>query len=611
MLGAQLSASGAAASSTTKKSDLQTRLEPPESHVKRVLEEAKKDLDNADLPLKFISNPVRDNVLQPVLGIASGVLPAVTSIIPFADDIAALSLSVPFNVMRFGYGVVHPDVTTSIRQDASDAMRRFTDVEVLKRKIENDPDVEKLRKSIEKDLRGAKADFLGLKGYIISNTVEILSDPDSKLSEWTEASGQLAAYVENIGLGKELRNELLINPRSDVNLRILGHAQAAWDNELSRRQRTFLDKHPKIDSLHEIAKLMRYSTAAFGQQMMEAEHAIDDDRQRAPVKKSGGLVGSEELKGKVCEHIGIPTSYITYFAMGPGGSMQLLRHFISIDDDLEAVVLAIRGTGSFSGWVIDFQGMGRAFCDGVAHKGMADMADAILANSKGEILRALKSKPSYRLLITGESLGGGVSPLVNLLCHLDKDISKFSIKAHPFAGPPVYFQTAPNAKVEKAIENCTAYIHRDDIVAHCSVSAVQRLVAKLQALDKITRKMSVFDRRLIAAGRKPPTEALANAALTGDSNLPLLEGAPELYMPASSIVWFCPETDSDKEHDYNVMVCDAKKVAALGLPVTINMISDHPPYVYESILNKVELTGWEIISPPKFKEIGGSVATFA
>lgn len=129
--------------------------------------------------------------------------------------------------------------------------------------------------------------------------------------------------------------------------------------------------------------------------------------------------------------------------------MKLLRHFIAIDDDLQAVVLVIRGTQSHSGWNIDAQGMSMPFCHGVAHAGIGTMAHALMAHSKGEIPKALEERPNYRLVITGHSLGSGMACLVNILCHSDNDIGERNIECHAFGGPPVYLKGEDDVNVWK------------------------------------------------------------------------------------------------------------------------------------------------------------------
>jgi hypothetical protein len=218
--------------------------------------------------------------------------------------------------------------------------------------------------------RAQKVDIIGWRGYFIATTVELLSDPMARLSEWKHATENLSAFLEETGLGEEYRIAKA-SPRYDNNLRIIGNIQSVYSSSIERRNMAAMQIESgealPPTSLAEVAKLMRYSTAAFGKDTMEAQEVFSGkevslfDSDALPVDDKLNLnedalqLGSQSLKRKVCQHVGIPTSYIQYFYLGYGGDMKLLRHFIAIDDDLEAVVLVIRGTQSHSGWTIDAQ----------------------------------------------------------------------------------------------------------------------------------------------------------------------------------------------------------------------------------------------------------------
>lgn len=307
-------------------------------------------------------------------------------------------------------------------------------------------------------------------------------------------------------------------------------------------------------------------------------------------------LGSEALKQQVCEHVGIPSNYITYFCMGHGGSMRLLRHYISTDHELGAVVLVIRGTYSVSGWHIDFQGQATEFCGGLAHSGMAAMAKAIVENSEGELIDALKRYPGYKLIITGQSLGGGVSPLVNLLCHKHPVIGKRQIKCHAFAGPPVYYAEKKSNIVQKAIDNCTHYVNGDDVVPYLCVHTVRRLLAKLRAVDAVKEKTKFLDAELMAIGRKTPSPDFVTAETYGDVNVEPVPGGPVLMTPAKQVIWFVQDQNDETKVTY--MVCDAKKFSELGILLSSKGFDDHVPPEYEFVLNAAEVNGWEQVLPP-------------
>jgi len=102
---------------------------------------------------------------------------------------------------------------------------------------------------------------------------------------------------------------------------------------------------------------MKYACAAYGAPMMKAHDILVkkykpeyDIAERAP------WAGGDALKQQVCEHVGIPQSWISHFYLGAGGDLNILRYFITIDHELKAVVLVVRGTFSISQWCVDFQG---------------------------------------------------------------------------------------------------------------------------------------------------------------------------------------------------------------------------------------------------------------
>jgi hypothetical protein len=67
---------------------------------------------------------------------------------------------------------------------------------------------------------------------------------------------------------------------------------------------------------------------------------------------------------KICEHIGLKEDDIIAMFVKPGGNMFVLRHFLAVDTDRKAVVLAIRGTFSVSGVLIDTQAAGGTLLTG-------------------------------------------------------------------------------------------------------------------------------------------------------------------------------------------------------------------------------------------------------
>jgi hypothetical protein len=198
------------------------------------------------------------------------------------------------------------------------------------------------------------------------------------------------------------------------------------------------------------------------------------------------------------------------------------------------------------------------------------------------------------LIITGHSLGGGVSPLVNILCHMDPVIGKRKIKCHAFAGPPVYYSERRSSVINAAISNCTHYVYSDDVVPYLGVHSVHRINAKLHAIDQVTKTMSSFHSELIAIGRKPPTRDLVAAAVYGDTHVKSAAWAPNLMTPAKRVVWF----RQNEQRKVTFVVCDPKTFSELGILLSADGLDDHAPPKYEVVLNDAGASGWEQLTSP-------------
>jgi hypothetical protein len=90
---------------------------------------------------------------------------------------------------------------------------------------------------------------------------------------------------------------------------------------------------------------MKYATAAYGTGMISASL---QDREISTTEL-------DRVKTAIAKHVGIRKNDIVQMCVSEGGNVLLLRHFIAIDRASRNVVLAIRGTLSVSGALIDLQ----------------------------------------------------------------------------------------------------------------------------------------------------------------------------------------------------------------------------------------------------------------
>ena len=276
------------------------------AQIEFVLAAAERDLDNADFHFGFIFNPLRGIVLKPALGVANVVLPTVAKNVPFVDGVSSAVLDAAANVGRHVYHMTHKEQDEAEYQITRKANKKFEMTE-------------EQEEMVRQILLQSKSSLHNAKGFVVSASIEILSDPFTQGQEWFRFTSQLIDYLNKSGISKEmkLKNKTLHYGQA---MRVLAHIQSMQDNVNIRRSETAIPndqvRYFNPNTLPKVAKLMRYACAAFGEQMMEAYDIVAEKYDAEKSKRYKQLVGNEALKTQVAEYVGIPTSYITYFAMG-------------------------------------------------------------------------------------------------------------------------------------------------------------------------------------------------------------------------------------------------------------------------------------------------------
>lgn len=205
--------------------------------VETVLVEAQRDLDNAAFRMPFLCNPVRHFFLRPALSIASAILPPVAKAVPILDEVTAAGLSIPFNMSRAIYMSLHSEQSAAQWKTYHDAIQEF--------KTLLEP-----KETSEREVVFRKAKEHTTKGFLISATVEILSDPKSNMQEWLNYTKHLSAYIKAAGIDDEI-SRTFGSQRLLLDARILGNIQAIDDNVQTRRIKTAIpgatfDISPKV-----------------------------------------------------------------------------------------------------------------------------------------------------------------------------------------------------------------------------------------------------------------------------------------------------------------------------------------------------------------------------
>jgi hypothetical protein len=265
---------------------------------------------------------------------------------------------------------------------------------------------------------------------------------------------------------------------------------------------------------------------------------------------------------------------------------------MAVDHATKSIVLALRGTLSLSGAIVDMQAMAVDYCTGLAHQGIAEMAENVW-NESGEKILKLCDGPElqeYQFLITGHSLGAGAACLLNLKLHVEGQLGDRPICCYAFAPPPTFYPCGEDLdctnKIDQAIQNTIGYIHDNDAVPFLSISAVRRLATLLDAVDNQTENIWFWRRWRIFYEYDGISQELIDSVLkaeeeTSSYNGAVMEGACDLMIPARVVVW-CKKNFGGTFQAYG---CDSQKVAAGNVFLNQDMLSDHLPEQYEDALD--------------------------
>ncbi|CAN0032580.1 unnamed protein product, partial [Hapterophycus canaliculatus] len=124
---------------------------------------------------------------------------------------------------------------------------------------------------------------------------------------------------------------------------------------------------------------------------------------------------------------------------------------------------------------------------GLCHRGLREGAEKLLTDVKGDVLQQLKQHAGYRLVLTGHSLGGGVSILLTMMLfrrrrELGLD-PQTEIRCFAFAPPPVFGPLHKmSGETRRAIRS---FVFGNDMICRLSLASAYGLFRDLKEVDAI------------------------------------------------------------------------------------------------------------------------------
>eukprot|EP00035_Acanthoeca_spectabilis_P007920 m.146358 g.146358 ORF g.146358 m.146358 type:complete len:581 (+) comp14140_c0_seq3:403-2145(+) len=333
---------------------------------------------------------------------------------------------------------------------------------------------------------------------------------------------------------------------------------------------------------------MRFATAtAYGGALMMALGVLEPSELAAAgvtvsdvadldrVNRTAFEVHTGVLQRDVLVHLKSPS-----VESGPG-------HLVLVDHAQKAVVFAIRGTACFDDALTDLLADTVPFLFGtVGHRGIVDAAHFALATQGSTVRQALERHPGYKLVVTGQSLGGGIALVLSMLIGQTHPDLLPTLECHAFAPPPVISLT--NEIPDEIWDALTVYVHGRDCVPRLSIRSFSVLDACVRAVDE--QPLTLPDRAGQLAGDavQLPREVLTPTmppAFEDEAHY------PALVIPGRRIYHLiaCEDEEqgqSERATRYRIERSRWECFQPLNI-VGSEMISDHLPHMYELAFNAV------------------------
>eukprot|EP01084_Bolivina_argentea_P130838 230990_1 len=224
------------------------------------------------------------------------------------------------------------------------------------------------------------------------------------------------------------------------------------------------------------------------------------------------------------------------------------RFYLAIDHNHKKIMLSIRGTATTADRITDINGKAKPFTsfgiDGYAHEGILASTKYIFTNVTVELVKQCNKYTDYQAIITGHSLGGGVSALLGLMYYDHPVICKQNnLKCFCFASPPVLSKEFTDKNI--GIDYILSITLSTDFITRLSLESVKHYNIRNDLIidgeqELIDECMSVLD------DEKENIENKRIKFLTMLKTIDTPNPEQQLY-PLGRILWFVPNAVMDDD----------------------------------------------------------------
>ncbi|ORY06682.1 alpha/beta-hydrolase, partial [Neocallimastix californiae] len=373
--------------------------------------------------------------------------------------------------------------------------------------------------------------------------------------------------------------------------------------------------YPKQHLVKNIAKFIKFASGVYGRHFMRF---LDIGEMRTTTTVDTYLHPNDYA---FSIHTNTPLENILYssYSSKTTSTTNNIAHIISVDHDMKAIIVSLRGTLGFYDFIIDLQ------FDYITitynnkeyhvHNGIYQSAKIISQPNSviHNIVRvALNDYPDYGLVLCGHSLGGGVASMLGLLWTDPEKpyVTGVNSKLPPNRPLHVYSYGTPSCMEESLAKHCrmfmTTVVNHYDIIPRLSIGILTDL---RNCADELLNEKNhglaeeIFSRSL-ATFNKSNSDKELNWFWDKFLHLKKHMNTEKLVPPG--VVYIVETTDVPKSSKYYsrtpstlpnkndtmkrviLLRCDDVKEHFSEVAFAKCMFFDHAPVNYETLLNALE-----------------------
>eukprot|EP00903_Cladosiphon_okamuranus_P010309 g9756.t1 len=245
----------------------------------------------------------------------------------------------------------------------------------------------------------------------------------------------------------------------------------------------------------EAARYIRFASAAYGMLMLKGANVMSWDSGWPPLRK----FSRQELNAWcINKHCGIADADLVKMNLFEERELHLPAYILTVDHATKSVVLSVRGTFSVQDTVTDLVCDSADFMGGSCHRGLRQGAEMLLADAKEDVLDQLRKHEGYRLVVTGHSLGGGVSILLTMMLlkrRKNLGLGNAEVLCYAFAPPPVFGPLHKLSGETRRAIRC--FVFGNDMVCRLSLASAYGLFSDLKEVDSVEASLGTRLRYLV------------------------------------------------------------------------------------------------------------------